>query len=831
MPDIITVQKQNAVTKGGTAVEISVDRETGEVRVAVSEIAAFARSKSAASRRRLNFEYVSCDGEAQGQKDCGGIHPLSLGVNEGGVSFLVEGSADLVYTEREMTVCQIFCERGRITERTNPVWDPTFVAAGVLCAHMLCLERNEEAVRLRLTYVNTSKGLYRSFDCVFQESFLKRMSEMLFLRAAPFVAIQADKYFCMKPSLANIAFPYREIRCGQRDFINDAFRAAKSSSRLLVCAPTGIGKTVSALYPALRALGNGYIDKVFYLTAKTVTGNAAAECCRAISMQAQSLRCVTVMAKERTCPMAPGAGAGSMKLSRRCRECPLMGEIDGVPYGERRDEALLELINNGGRVIDPAMLKSAASAYRLCPYELSLDVSEYCECIICDYNYVFDPSVRFIRYFAPEHRNKKYMLLVDEAHNLPDRAREMYSARINAADFLRLSKQLENRLPGASPVKEGLDSVLKKLRETAILCKGEERVMPDGESGGYYLSDSPVPGFFEALLQFCRAAGASSRDDDEMSLLLAPAYDSAMGFVKSLGLFDSGFQFYAQLKGGRLSVSSRCLDPSAMLDKMLSCADSAVLFSATLTPMAYFADVLGCKDAPCLELDSPYDPERLCLAAVDSVSTRYGDREEGAGEIAEIILSTVEAKEGNYIVYFPSYEYMKQVYREFCQCAPDIRCVVQKQGMSHEARNQFLIAFSKNRKEGGGTLVGFCVLGGAFAEGVDLRGESLIGVIIVGTGLPKITAEQNILRDYFERTRENGYDYAYTYPAMIKVLQAVGRVIRSENDRGVAVLVDDRYAEPGVYRLFPKHWKHIRYTGDPYSLQGFLEKFWLDGGK
>ena len=262
-----------------------------------------------------------------------------------------------------------------------------------------------------------------------------------------------------------------------------------------------------------------------------------------------------------------------------------------------------------------------------------------------------------------------------------------------------------------------------------------------------------------------------------------------------------------------------------------SCADSAVLFSATLTPMAYFADVLGCKDAPCLELDSPYDPERLCLAAVDSVSTRYGDREEGAGEIAEIILSTVEAKEGNYIVYFPSYEYMKQVYREFCQCAPDIRCVVQKQGMSHEARNQFLIAFSKNRKEGGGTLVGFCVLGGAFAEGVDLRGESLIGVIIVGTGLPKITAEQNILRDYFERTRENGYDYAYTYPAMIKVLQAVGRVIRSENDRGVAGLVDDRYAEPGVYRLFPKHWKHIRYTGDPYSLQGFLEKFWLDGGK
>lgn len=248
----------------------------------------------------------------------------------------------------------------------------------------------------------------------------------------------------------------------------------------------------------------------------------------------------------------------------------------------------------------------------------------------------------------------------------------------------------------------------------------------------------------------------------------------------------------------------------------------AVFFSATLTPMEYFADVLGCSDAPCLELDSPYDADKLGIFGVDSISTRYSDRENYASEISEMILSVAEAREGNYIVYFPSYAYMKSVYSAFAEAAPHIQTVVQRQGMGHHERNAFLEAFSKKD----GSLVGFCVLGGVFSEGVDLRGEKLIGTIIVGMGLPKITAEQNLLRDYFEKTREHGFAYAYTYPAMIKVQQAAGRVIRSETDQGVVVLIDDRYAQPQTYRLFPKAWKHIRFAGDAYSLHAAVLAFW-----
>ena len=238
--------------------------------------------------------------------------------------------------------------------------------------------------------------------------------------------------------------------------------------------------------------------------------------------------------------------------------------------------------------------------------------------------------------------------------------------------------------------------------------------------------------------------------------------------------------------------------------------------------MEYFADVLGFPEAPCLELNSPFDPEHLGIFGVDSVSTRYSDRKRYAGEIAEWIQTVAEAKRGNYIVYFPSYAYMKSVYSTFVEMAPQVQTVVQTQGMDHNARNAFLQAFSKRED----TLVGFCVLGGAFAEGVDLRGERLIGTIIVGTGLPKMTAEQNLLQEYFERTRENGFAYAYTYPAMIKVQQAAGRVIRSETDRGVVVLIDDRYAQPQTYKLFPKAWRHIRFVRDTYTLHAALTTFW-----
>ncbi len=790
---------------------IYIDGENNSIRVPSCEIARFARTRR--SGGKLAFAET---GKAIGEplSRC----ELTYAVSGEEIDFAIVGSADMTYFDGRIWTVEKYMERVRLSVRTSPASDPSFMADGVLTAYMLARDKGVESVRLRLTYAAGSRE--KSFEVVLKTSFLANMTSALVSRAVPFVNIAAEKKLWGISTLANMPFPYREMRGAQRDFISDAYRVAKRGGRLLVCAPTGIGKTVSALYPALRAVGRGEIDRVFYLTAKTVTGNSAADACRTMSAQVTTLKCISVIAKERICPMN-----NVRTNSGGCRICPLLGEVGRIPYEERRDEALLELLNNY-KVIDSATIAGVAKKYELCPYELSLDASEYCEVIICDYNYAFDPTVRFRRYFTNAERKERYMFLIDEAHNLPDRAREMYSASFDASVFLRLYKNAAELFPKNTPLIEGITAVIKKLREISALCRSEERLDAAGRSVGCWLSSSMLDGLPEALSMFIRAAGQTAAADSDAAVHLEEAMLAGADFLRSTALFDKGFVMFSEQVGARLSVSVRCLDPSPMLDSMLSAAKAAVLFSATLTPMDYFADVLGCRNAAKLELDSPYDPSKLCLFAYDAVSTRYSDREEYTDDVAEIIMSVIEAREGNYMVYFPSYEYMSTVYKAFAEIAPEVHCVVQSKGMSHTARNSFLAEFSKG---GGETLVGFCVLGGAFAEGVDLKGEKLIGTIIIGTGLPKISAELNILSDYFEATRESGKDYAYTYPAMIKVQQAAGRVIRSENDRGVVVLVDDRYAEPATYRLFPRSWRHIKYTGDPFSLNAALCRFWEEG--
>ena len=790
---------------------ITQDKESSRLLIAASEIARFARTKKN-TPARLTFS--EGDGAVEGAEY---RRELSLAVDCFDIGFTVTGYADLMWEQGGRWTIEKIKEKGRITERTSPASDSQFLAECVLSAHMLACEKSLSEVCVRMTYMKKGTSSLRTFECTMTAAFLSKMSEALYARAVPFIAIEAERKLSTVPALKDLAFPYKELRDAQREFISDAYRTIKAGRRLIVSAPTGIGKTVSALYPALRALGSGDIDKIFYLTAKTVTGNAAADAIEKIGAQVPGVRCIFIMAKERSCPMSQTKKIAGMS---RCRICPLMGEIGNASYEERRDRALLELLSSS-RIIDISRTKGIAEKYKVCPYELSLDASEYCEVIICDYNYVFDPSVRFKRYFEAVAR-ERYACLVDEAHNLPDRAREMYSAELDAGLFLKLYKTDSPVITKNTPLLDSVTGVIGKLREVMALCKIEEHMDSAGESVGYYLSERMVSGLPEALSQFGRAAVTALQRDEEAAPLLEDAVDVATQFVRSASLFDRGFMFYAELRGPRLVLEIRCLDPSPMLSQMMLAAKSSVLFSATLTPMDYFSDVLGCRGAGCLELDSPYDPKNLCLFAYDAVSTRYEDREMSVPDICEVIMAVTEAREGNYIVYFPSYEYMELVFEEFSECAPHIRCIKQSRGMSHSERNGFLLEFSED-SDG---VVGFCVLGGAFSEGVDLRGESLIGTIIVGTGLPKITAEQNILADYFEKTREGGKDYAYTYPAMIKVLQAAGRVIRSETDRGVVVLVDDRYSDPNLYRLFPKMWRHIKYTGDPYSLASAIERFW-----
>ena len=292
--------------------------------------------------------------------------------------------------------------------------------------------------------------------------------------------------------------------------------------------------------------------------------------------------------------------------------------------------------------------------------------------------------------------------------------------------------------------------------------------------------------------------------------------------------YDEHFLTFVTVEGDERCVRLICLDPSSILSACLSRAHASVLFSATLTPSDYFADILGGgKGAVRISLPSPFKPSQLCLAAVPTVSTRFEDRAKSYKKIASLIAATVSAKAGNYIVYFPSYDYMEKVLERFVQKYPQVETVVQTRGMTAVQREAFLEAFRDDRR----LRIGFCVLGGSFSEGIDLPGRLLIGTVIVGTGLPGLSNERNILRDYYETTRERGYDYAYTYPGMNRVLQAAGRVIRREEDRGVVVLIDSRFGEERYKMLFPDYWSHIRYAGDAFELAEMVSDFWKNQGK
>lgn len=776
------------------------------IAIDAAELALFARKKA-----RGNRPFFAPCGEVENQADSflADVSGEILGIK-------VISRADMLYREGgKLSVEKIF-ERRRVTDSLSPLTDPASFAETLICAYLFACREGADGVNVRITYANEAKSAYKTYRADFSLDFMRLTAEALVSRALPFINLLTEKETAGKTALAALAFPYKSIRAPQKEFVTETFRAIKRRERLLVSAPTGVGKTVSALYPALRAVGKGYCDKIFYLTAKTETGIAARQAVADMAKDVPSLRCVTVLAKERLCPLKE---VREKVLGNRCYKCERISESGGKSYEERRDGALAELLQSC--IIDAKLISAAAEKYGVCPYELSLDASEYAEVVICDYNYVFDPSVRFRRYFAEEN-DGKFVFLCDEAHNLADRARETYSATLDTDVFLKLYAHGEELFPEEKSLIGAVTDVCAEIGGVAKCCRDEEAEAGDGDRAGYYISPEIPRGFAEPFECFVKIARNLAKDSSELADILEEAINAASDIVSAAALFGDGYRFFGELYNNHLDISLRCLDPSPILDRMLSSAVSSVLFSATLTPMDYFADILGCKNAVTLELDSPYEKENLCLIAYDGVSNRYGDRKNNADEVAELIATVCESHGGNYIVYFSSYEHMNEVYSLFTEFCPEYKTVLQKSNMTYRDRQAFLDSF---RTDGEG-IVGFCVLGGAFSEGVDLKGKRLCGAIIVGTGLPKLTSSQNILKDYFDTTREDGFSYAYRYPAMIKVMQAVGRVIRSEEDCGIAVLIDDRYGEAETYRLFPKAWSHVRFTKDPFSMSSALMNFW-----
>lgn len=693
---------------------------------------------------------------------------------------------------------------------------------------LACRNSSLDGVILRLVFERSDSD--DVFEYFADAKYLAAATAALIDRALPFARLIRDRATDGIPAMRALPFPYPEIRESQHTFIGEAFRAIKKGRRLLVSAPTGTGKTISALYPAVRAIGDGACDKIFCLCAKSTVGRVFVSAASLLAEHAPTLKCVVISSKERCCPVY----TGKQSRPQRCSAfCPLTDKT----HGRRMYAAASECLAYS--VIDADRIAAAAAKHRVCPHELSLLISEYADIVVCDYNYVFDFRIRLKRFFDNSTESdalsappEKYVFLADEVHNLPKRASDTYSAELSLSLINELSATAA-KLEDASPLRDAASSLadaMEKVKKSALENGETSSIGGNPVKSGFICSPDLPEGLCEAAGVLRRVLG-SYVFCHGMTLpkIFAEAGEAVGKLCHISSLFGENYTFFASAIGDDFYIRLICLDPSPLLASALSVATSVIFFSATLSPISYYADMLGCKDGAALELESPFPPENLCPIAVDSISMKLSDRTASAPDVAEIIAATAEARCGNYLAFFPSFDSMEKVLTVFREIMPEAELVVQSRSMGQTERTEFLSTFTRKR-DTPGTLVGFAVLGGIFSEGIDLPGSALIGVIIAGTGMPAITSERNIMKEYFDKTRECGMEYAYIYPGMNSVLQAAGRVIRKESDRGVLVLIDDRYAEPTYYKLFPRSYRHIKYTGDPFSLGEILRRFWEKDG-
>ncbi len=804
------------------------DRETGTVTVSVRDLVELVcRGGSIGGRQGVS----AADGisahknEEDGARDAMTEVPLECEFQAGGITYRVLGRADMIIPGEPDIVEELKTTPSTFVGNNDAI-PKAHIAQGVLYAHMWCRGTGAASAAVRITYVPKKEGRRRSFECVFSAQELKAEAEALVGKYAGWASLEISRTMEREASVKAIRFPFGQPREGQTEFMEVVMRAARRRGRALIQAPTGTGKTMAALYPAVKALGVGYTDRIFYLTPKTSTRLAAEEAAGTLAAACRVLRSVTILAKERVCPAAERLRSGEVCSAESCERAN--GHYDRV------GDALWELIAEFGlgRHIGPSDIMRTAEKYKVCPYELSLDVSDMCDIIICDYNYVFDPRVFLRRFFedAPqsEHKGERYMFLCDEAHDLVDRARNMFSAGISLAEAESALVFAEKE----SGLHDALSAVCDEMKRLRGLC-GEVTRGEDGEANGYYVGREP----FSALASLSAKAAdecgreafflrrSESAEERRRASSLSSFRRTLSDFAASADGFDKRHTAYIEMSGGDTRISHLCLDASGHLSERFGRASSAVLFSATLEPPDYFASVLGLGDCDTVELPSPYSEENLCLLAADKISTRMGDRETTSADIAAMVYALAMAKTGNYICYLPSYKYLETVSRVFCgrYAQGEVDVVVQEKRMTERERERFLSSFSPSPNR---SRVGFAVLGGVFSEGVDLPGDRLSGAVIVGVGLPGLSSETNLLRDYYERVCERGYEFAYVFPGMNKVLQAAGRVIRGERDRGVVLLIDDRFATREYTRLFPSHWRGIRYVGDLRSLGVALKTFW-----
>ena len=714
------------------------------------------------------------------------------------IELLVEGRADGIFEEDGIVTIDeikgVYMDLERLTE---PV--AVHMAQAMCYGYFYCCDRDLDGVRIQLIYCNLETEEIRRFH----EDRSKEELEAWF-RSVIHEYFKWARYLCHHELQRNqsisgleFPFPYRE---GQRDLAVAVYKTISRKKRLFIQAPTGIGKTLSTIFPAVQAMGAGKASKVFYLTAKTITRTVAEEAFRILRSRGLVFTAVTITAKETLCPME--------KAECNPEACPYAkGHFDRV------NEAVFDILHLE-QEMDRETVLIYAEKYRVCPFEFCLDISSWTDGIICDYNYVFDPNVRLKRYFA-DGASGDYLFLVDEAHNLVSRAREMYSASVYKEDFLEVKRIIKGKSPR---LERQLDRCNKLLLSMKREC-GDWQLLEDvtGLAAGIMTAFSYMETFMEEFPEF-----------PERETVL-DFYFCLRDFLNVYEELDGHYRIYEENReDGSFLVRLFCVDPSRLLSRCMDQGASTILFSATLLPVRYYKTLLsGNQEDYAVYVNSPFPEENRLLMVAEDVSSRYTRRSPSEyRKVADYIRIVTQSRPGNYMVFFPSYQYMGEI-EEILEEEPlKADLLVQGQGMGEAEKAEFLEEFEKERSH---SLAAFCVMGGVFSEGIDLKEERLIGVIVVGTGLPMVCVEQEVLKGYFDETEEKGFDFSYQYPGMNKVLQAAGRVIRTPEDRGVILLLDDRFLRRDHLELFPREWEHFQVVNRGNAAR-CLEDFWNGRG-
>ena len=721
--------------------------------------------------------------------------PLKIQMPCDGFVLQIEGRADgVLKDDGKVLIDEIKGILRSLEHLEAPV--PVHLAQAKCYADIYAVQNSLKCIDVQMTYCQMETEEIRRFCQEFEFQELQTWFQDLVTQYEKWAKFEIEWRNVRNDSIRQIEFPF-PYREGQRDLVASVYRTILRKKKLFIQAPTGVGKTMATVFPAVRAMGEGLGEKIFYLTAKTIMRTVAEQAFSLLKEKGLLYKTITLTAKEKIC---------------FCEEAEC--NPDACPYAkghfDRVNDAVFDLITHSGDW-SREVLEEQAKKYMVCPFEMSLDVSNWADAVICDYNYAFDPQAHIKRFFS-ESGKEEYLFLIDEAHNLVERGREMYSASLYKEDLLEVRKLVKAEDPKlAKRLSECNQQFLELKRE----CEHYQILKSVSHIA---LKLMNVLSKLEDYLEECKDAEKKKRVLD--------FYFAVRSFLNIHDIIDENYVIFSEMmEDGRFQIKLFCVNPAANLQNYLEQGSSTIFFSATLLPVHYYKKLLSVeKDDYAVYAHSSFPQENKFLFIGTDVSTRYTRRGESTYQrFARYIAVMAEQKKGNYMAFFPSYRFLEEVHTCFLECVDhEVDSICQVSYMDEEQREEFLEEFEREREK---SLVAFCVMGGIFSEGIDLTEDKLIGAVIAGTGLPQVCTEREILKQYFNAADMDGFDYAYLYPGMNKVLQSAGRVIRTESDRGVILLLDDRFREMRYREVFPREWQQYQ-LGSVKNLEQEIRTFW-----